>query len=935
MDPRDARIFKNAFSEIFRLKSLLPSRKSYCSRNELLLKLQEHYGTVIFFDPLLSLERKFEVELWNTVFKGPLNTCIEELRKSSNYSNVYEYQQRLVSLIDRAFGFYSTLMHKLLDRLPDSAWTKNITETAFTVNAPTSGRVCWGGGRFDLDAVTLQTQLTRFSRKEKAALLDATKFVTAIEDSQQRPIILPRGERLPDSGVFSAEPLSVRKEATSPLKISLSEAVVYLVQHCCIHLGDLARYQHQHKIAVSYYVSAWLIDPTCGHAYNQLGVIEATKTNPRMDSLCYFYVRAIACSFPFLFSRRNLKSIMDTIFDSTKNDSLSLLKSSSIQADLCEFLLFPLPVFLRFHSMASNNSDIWAIVSAAKEFSLATSTLASMIDGTAAPVDLPKPLDELSGDFAEIGSITVLPENLQKLQVRLLNTIVIHSFGLQTNWSKENEPTLRQCLLYTTVSLINWFCAVVMAVRNKCSVIKNDLPIMPVLLAVLALKAQCSCKKTESGKLSDSEILEFAPPLSKSTIDFLNSLVGTISSDHAPVEDLSKVDLPELFALQGFLPMGIPAFKNSYQSGPYVDLMPHSFFDGDPDVQAAYFRNRVSLIVDALRSVAGELPSLLKWSGAKQAFASVDRISPSLPQLSQPEIVEVASEMKEFETPEPEISLERSKDTQNKGVETGSRDLLEDIAESPLKEVGVGAPREHATNDSFTSPNPSSLPMPLSSTCEPRRMNDINTSELARFIQEQASQVAARQRKHLEEAARVDTTANHSYPTLRSNFQRDLPPRFSRIHEAEAIGSNLILFSKTWDRIPNRNFQTVPSGTAVPTVFEPSHLPTSLKMGLLSSQRWRFPSSPHFTSPENWPPHFAQPPPPPPPYLPASVQRPQMFNWNVQDNSYYLPQNVDTGNFVEASIYLNKECVNSNASILRNLVAGWMCGVISRIECWQ
>ncbi|VDK21480.1 unnamed protein product [Taenia asiatica] len=808
-------------------------------------------------------------------------------------------------------------MHKLLERLPDSAWTKNILETSFTLNAPPTGRVYWGGGRFDLDYVTLQTQLTRFTRKEKAAQLDAVKFVTAIEDSQQRPIILPRGEKLPDSGV-SAEPSSVRREVTSPLKISLSEAVVYLVQHCCIHLGDLARYQHQHETAVSYYVSAWLVDPTCGHAYNQLGVIEATKTSPRMDSLCYFYVRAIACSFPFLFSRKNLKSVMDIVYASTKNEPLSLLNNSSIQADLCEFLLLPLPVFLRFHSVASNSSDIWTIVKAAEEFSLATSTLVSIIDGSAASVDLLKLLDEraveLAGDFAQLKSTTVLPEDLRKLQVRLLNTIVIQSFGLQTNWSKKNESALRQCLLYTTVSLIDWFCAVSMGVRNRCSGVENDLPIVPVLLSALALKAQCFFTETGNGKLSNSEIFEFAPPLSKSTVDFLNSLVSIISPDHVPVEDLSKVDLPELFALQGFLPMGIPAFKDSYQPGPYIDLMPHSFFDGDTETQATYFRDRVSLLVDALRSVAEELPGLLKWSDANQAFVHVDRVSPSLPQLPQPSVVEVAPEIEEIDIPEPDISDEMPKDTQNERVETGSRGPLEDLAESSSNVVGVAASREPAINDTFTPSNPSSVPVPLSSTCESRRRNDINTSELARFIQEQASQVAARQRKRLEEAARVDTRANHGYLTSRSNFQRDLPPRFSRIHEAEAIRSNLpgnanlfksnssdgrqpkryasTLFSGMLDRIPNQNIQPTLNGTAMPRAFESSYPPPILGMGPPSPQQWGFPSSLPFTGPTSWPRHSAQPP---LPYFSTSVQQPLMFDGSVQDNSHYLPQNTGTG----------------------------------------
>lgn len=81
-----------------------------------------------------------------------------------------------------------------------------------------------------------------------------------------------------------------------------------------------------------------------------------------------------------------------------------------------------------------------------------------------------------------------------------------------------------------------------------------------------------------------------------------------------------------------------------------------------------------SLCFILTRSVTGELPGLLKWSSAEQAFVCVDRVSPSLPQLSQSSVVVVAPEMEEISTSEPEISAERSKDTQNKGVEIGSRD---------------------------------------------------------------------------------------------------------------------------------------------------------------------------------------------------------------------------------------------------------------------
>lgn len=95
--------------------------------------------------------------------------------------------------------------------------------------------------------------------------------------------------------------------------------------------------------------------------------------------------------------------------------------------------------------------DIWTIIKAAEEFSSATSTLVSIIDGSTASVDWSKVLDEraaeLASDFTQVRSITVQPKDLQKLQLRLLNTIVIHSFGLQTNWSKENESVGVKCFV--------------------------------------------------------------------------------------------------------------------------------------------------------------------------------------------------------------------------------------------------------------------------------------------------------------------------------------------------------------------------------------------------------------------------------------------------------------------------------------------------------
>ena len=53
--------------------------------------------------------------------------------------------------------------------------------------------------------------------------------------------------------------------------------------------------------------------------------------------------------------------------------------------------------------------------------------------------------------------------------------------------------------------------------------------------------------------------------------------------------------------------MGIPVFEKSYQPGPFIDLMPGSFFDGDSNLQATYFNNRVSLLVNTFRYLCDNL----------------------------------------------------------------------------------------------------------------------------------------------------------------------------------------------------------------------------------------------------------------------------------------------------------------------------------------
>ena len=138
----------------------------------------------------------------------------------------------------------------------------------------------FGGGRYDLDACTLRLQSARFSRKENSLLKITTKLVSDFEKSIQRPIILPRGAKLPDREDIPVKSNQFKEDSPLSLKIGISQAIIYLVQYCCIHLGDLVRYQRQQNVATSFYITACHIDPTCGHAYNQMGLIEASKVCP-------------------------------------------------------------------------------------------------------------------------------------------------------------------------------------------------------------------------------------------------------------------------------------------------------------------------------------------------------------------------------------------------------------------------------------------------------------------------------------------------------------------------------------------------------------------------------------------------------------------------------------------------------------------------------
>lgn len=146
-------------------------------------------------------------------------------------------------------------------------------EISFSANTPVTCQVYCGGDYFDLDNVTLNQQLLRFTHKERESQRELAKLSIAIEKSKKRPTILRRGMALPTELTHSSQ--TEPQEPQKP-QITLHQAIRHLIQNCCVHLGDLARYESQQELASTFYTAACLVDSTDGHPFNQLGVFSSS-----------------------------------------------------------------------------------------------------------------------------------------------------------------------------------------------------------------------------------------------------------------------------------------------------------------------------------------------------------------------------------------------------------------------------------------------------------------------------------------------------------------------------------------------------------------------------------------------------------------------------------------------------------------------------------
>ena len=141
--------------------------------------------------------------------------------------------------------------------------------------------------------------------------------------------------QLPCPKHFSKNNTLIRQESVKGSHVSETD-LRYILQHCYVHLGDLFRYQNLTKQAKFYYDWAVKINPTSGHAYNQLAILtsnsvsHSTITSSNFDRIIHMillYDYACTCLNPFPATRINLEGILRHITDESVSE---LLTSSNI-----------------------------------------------------------------------------------------------------------------------------------------------------------------------------------------------------------------------------------------------------------------------------------------------------------------------------------------------------------------------------------------------------------------------------------------------------------------------------------------------------------------------------------------------------------------------------------------------------------------------------
>ncbi|THD20486.1 Protein SMG7 [Fasciola hepatica] len=930
--------------------------------DEFHLRTHDLYFEIISRFPSFAIEQKLELEMWNSLYKAPMDALHNSVNHrsingavSGHPRTMMELKLRCGLLLDRASGVYIALIYRLLQSVNESSWPKSLLGTVSSTACPSglfqlsrSGRTT---GRFDLDLATF-TALHQFSKADILVLntwwrRSGTEFETVTGSGNPgisattAPRILSRGDRLPSecaskvneaseaADINSTDENQVFKEidqqhdecatvqqiettgqpgttgglstSDSPGKLTGSRpdhitSVSYIVQHCLVHLGDVARYRQKPNVAASYYLWAWAVHPDSGHPFNQLAILESAKpTNKRhLEALFYYYVRATSCLYPFPVATANLRAIL--------RSHLGALQAATVPAE-------------------TNPHNLLLFIYAALELRLDPPRLFPMIQ-------------EFSKIVSNTPVVCVKDQWIHRL-------VIIHIYLLDSCFSRVSMDKLRDhkrpehflsfekidtviclALLELMIHLIHWLAEIHHQQRTTATAGKTDLgshaPLSGLLLWFLWLRKQAQV--AEVTEVLNMLIQDYIPSLSESVIRLLNTIEstttdrtsGTNSSESKNIPDTEEtalnvpmdlwarlIQLPELIILQGFKPLDIPT-QCQLGLNPAVGLQcplrishldPVNFNSSSADEIGSdkpVFLNtldpieeqclRITCLLQSAKIVARSFPSLFQqtdspshagtkfvsssissggWMGfvpktfhrRKQASVGTPSTDVSLSTVTSVVITTQSTTHVDEGRPSPDANLLASKvdatEVDNISPQATNKEDLQtrfDCHSTTLQ------PQESASKSDTTITTTSSQLLAVTSATETGtaqepvsvttmvateaattvELNTIPTgatpsgglivnAELAKFIQEQASQVAARQQRaglHSTTSATdfihgADITGSESIhrsssaSTFRSvssgkgntssrlclsaAFRRDLPPRFAKRLQAELL----------------------------------------------------------------------------------------------------------------------------------------------------
>ncbi|KAF8569268.1 hypothetical protein P879_04188 [Paragonimus westermani] len=819
-------------------------------------------------------------------------------------------------------------------------------------------------GRFDLDLVTFSAlqrfhtslDFTTVSSDVNVASPTYSRWLAqklkAEATTETAPRILSRGDRLPDAVQCHTENTltspSAQRDSSAESVLAVNHvvsdsnqsttmkdtktkselvdcppvdhmtAVNYIIQHCLLHLGDIARYRQPANVATGYYLWAWVVHPDSGHPYNQLAILESAKgSKTRVDALFYYFVRAIACRYPFPAAVTNLRRFLRTNLSLDRLHRTSSTMSHSDNSFRC--------ILYTFLACLHLSADPSVLATIAYKFVTISSHYADQFSS--------------SVDYQWLLRLVTVHVYLLTECANTLQTVPPRSHSIDTNENSinKNYEVGYGLLLHVTVHLVDWIARQYLAWSSRSDYKRQSDPGLLAALVVMLLwfRSQAPANST----LLDAAFRVHAPSLSELSVYLLNNLLVQFSerscdqqsaslthtsSERRHKGDLlssqldwqSLIQLPELALLQGFLPLGVPCQRTLCTTGTNLTPSPpltfirsqlETFYGCDlttPDenkascndqhvsiaeyhphtCSCAVHKTRVQLIVESARIVADLLPALIEWSDdppdephsvyvnqyLRGRFQRARRYQPSISQLiptpSPKPNRTVPVVMEAHQIPKDSVIPGAPPNLQNSSSEDRSTIVsTEDYTKVPVENINEPSPVSSAipadsSSDWLTSsinqcptdsvPTDSRTPAqsPISSahyvtshssvppevqvdTCSNPPSTSVSVSssanvfsgptsgglivnaELAKFIQEQASQVAARQQQHrvelsagLAEADDTKTPTNRYFDSnsavsgylkggrsnssrlcLSAAFRRDLPPRFARRLQAELL----------------------------------------------------------------------------------------------------------------------------------------------------